>query len=203
MCLSNSLDGIGKNELTKVADGKTLVSISRANLPDPIELPSSRQRSSRKSTPTEEASSKEHNTEIMCIRSGPVQSRNAPQPSFAPGDTPANLSMNRRSTTHSPTQFIKRDQPIHPEFDPTVAPMSAQDQKRKRQRVEMGVPITSSPTSLGYYSPVYVGSQPFVPDSYHDLQGFQPQSGPTTVQPNTESFGETMESLAFPYYFDC
>ncbi|KAJ5593858.1 uncharacterized protein N7459_000066 [Penicillium hispanicum] len=191
-----------RRDTHQVADGEALVSISRANLPDAVEVAVSQVESRRKSSATDETSDQEPKTETMSIRSRPVPSVNIPSPVFVPGpgaDAFANIPPNSIPTT--PTQYIKQDLPIHTAFDTAEgASMSAQDLKRKRQCVETGLPATTSPTSLAqYHSPIFVGSQPFMNESYDNLQAFQHQMIPTT---RPGSFGESMDANMFPYYFD-
>lgn len=80
--------------------------------------------------------------------------------------------------------------------------MSQQDLKRKRLRVDPDPPTTTSPRTLAYYPPVFVGSQPFIQNAFDELQSFPPPMIPTTVPPGGEQYGEHMGSYAFPYYFD-
>jgi hypothetical protein len=59
---------------------------------------------------------------------------------------------------------------------------------------------------MGYYSPIFVGSQPFMTEPYAGMQGFQ-ASGVTSQdmapgQPIPEHFREPMENYEFPYYFE-
>jgi hypothetical protein len=59
---------------------------------------------------------------------------------------------------------------------------------------------------MGYYSPIFVGSQPFMTEPYAGMQGFQ-TSGVTSQdmtpgQPIPEPFREPMENYEFPYYFE-
>lgn len=177
---------------------------------------SSRQKqTSRRTTPVEDAEavasqpSQDSPAETMCIRSGPMRISTGPQTSFSANDLPATLSPNLPlDTSHSPTQYTKMELPIHSGVSPAqaamqVASMSAQDLKRKRTCVETGVPPTTGPNPLEYCAPVYMNAQPFMPESYHEIQGFQPQANPTSGQPQhpSESFGEEMDSSGFPYYF--
>jgi hypothetical protein len=83
--------------------------------------------------------------------------------------------------------------------------MSQQDLKRKRLRVDADhPPTTTSPHAhtLGYYPPVFVGSQPYIPESFDELQGFPTQVIPTTAPPGADQYGEHIDNYAFPYYFD-
>ncbi|KAJ5087294.1 hypothetical protein N7456_010910 [Penicillium angulare] len=193
-----------------ILDGKTLVSISRSNLPDPVASPSLPKQTTRKNTPTEEAaSSQDHLAETMCIRSGPTRIPSTPQATLAPREVPANISPNPPiASSHSPTQYANPELPIHPGVDPSQVPMSAasmsaQDLSRKRQRVETGIQPAAAPNPLEYYTSAYVGpQQPFMPENYPELQGFQPQDPIAgQQQPPNESFGEDMDSSTFPYYF--
>ncbi|KAJ6014870.1 hypothetical protein N7540_009461 [Penicillium herquei] len=195
-------------------DGKTLISISRANLPDPVEKPSSQKSNSRRSTPTEEAGpSQERPVETMCIRSGPMRIP-TPQNAFATGDMSANLSPNLPlASSHSPTQYVKTELSLHPGMNTSQTSLSAsaasaQDLKRKRHCAEAGVPTSGAQNPLEYYTqaPVYMAPQPFMPEPYHEIQGFQPQAhpspgDPSQQHPHPESFGEEMDSAGFPYYF--
>ncbi|KAJ5272943.1 hypothetical protein N7478_008068 [Penicillium angulare] len=192
-------------------DGKTLVSISRSNLPDPVASPNLPKQTTRKNTPTEEATapSQDHLAETMCIRGGPTRIPSTPQTALAPREIPTKISPNPPlASSHSPTQYTNPELPIHPGVDALQVPMSAaslsaQDSSRKRQRVETGIQPTAPPNPLEYYTSSYVGTQqPFMPENYPELQGFPPQdpiSG--QQQPPNESFGEDMDSSTFPYYF--
>ncbi|KAJ5679893.1 hypothetical protein N7462_008137 [Penicillium macrosclerotiorum] len=200
--------------LAGATDGTVNVPISRANLPDAIEVAVSQGgRSSRKSTPTERAPSHEPETivETIVIRSGPAHDSKTSQSSLMPDDkippslSPTNPRHPSRPSSHSPSQYIHQDLPIHPNYDPTASSsssMSQQDLKRKRQCVETGPATTASPDTLGYYPPMFVGSQPFMPESYDELQTFPHTTIPTTGQPATDPYGEHMDTYAFPYYFD-
>lgn len=80
--------------------------------------------------------------------------------------------------------------------------MSQQESNRKRLRVESDPSTTTTPHTLAYYPPVYVGSQPFIPESYDELQSFPPQVIPTSAPPGVEHYGEHMDGYVFPYFFD-
>lgn len=172
-----------------------MVSISRANLPDAVEASVGHGKPSQKSTSTEESASQEQSTENVCVRSGPA----LPQSAFAPGgDTP-----HPPPTSQSPTQYIKHDLPIHPGLDHASSSMSPRDLKRKRSYVETGLPTTTaSPNSMGHYTPMYVGSQPFLTGSYDVLENIQHPVVPTTEHLATEAFVENVEAYWLPYYFD-
>ncbi|KAJ5769598.1 hypothetical protein N7520_004157 [Penicillium odoratum] len=141
----------------------------------------------------------------MTIRSGPMRPPNTSQTTLAASDVSANVSPIPLSTSHSPIQYIKPE-PIN-RVDDIQAAMSAQDLKRKRQCVETGVSLPTStaqnpsPSSMEYFAPVYVAEPPFIPEAYHNLQGFPAQADSTPAQPPPESFGEDMDASAFPYYF--
>ncbi|KAJ5707393.1 hypothetical protein N7488_007194 [Penicillium malachiteum] len=192
-------------------DGKTLISISRANLPDPVDKPSSQKSNSRRSTPTDDAGpSQERPSETMCIRSGPMRIP-TPHNAFATGELSANLSPNLPlASSHSPTQYVKPELSLHPGMNTSQTSLSAAstsaDLKRKRHCVEAGVPTSGAQNPLEFYAqaPVYMAPQPFMTEPYnHEIQGFQPQAHPSPSQqhPNQESFGEEMDSAGFPYYF--
>ncbi|KAJ5819429.1 hypothetical protein N7474_005020 [Penicillium riverlandense] len=192
--------------LEGVTDGKSMLLIARANLPVAVESPIS-QGGSRKITPGEGTSSheREQPTEIMAIRSGPIRSTNTLESAFTTGDLPPNLSTTiPRPPSHIPNLYINQDLPIHPGFDFGASSSRLQQNlKQKHQCGETGPSIGTSPNTLWYYSPIFAGSQPFVPEPYGELQNFQHQGVPTTGQPVTELYGEPMEpSHAFPYYFD-
>lgn len=182
------------------------MSISRANLPDAVEATLSQGSRSRKSSPTEDTSTNERTKteETMGVHSDPVQSVIVTQPVFTPGDVPLDLSPTTlRAPSHSPSQFINQDLPFHPGFHPSPSSsMSQQDLKRKRLRVDPDPPTTTSPQTLAYYPPVFVGSQPFIPETYDELQSFPNQVIPTTAPSGAEQYGEHMGSYGFPYYFE-
>ncbi|KAJ5909359.1 hypothetical protein N7504_004002 [Penicillium tannophilum] len=183
-------------------DGKTLVSIARANLPDPVDSPSS-----RRTSPNEEKPTQEPHYETMCIRSGPTRTPKDPKTTYAASDVSANVSPIPLPLSHSPINYIKPEPSMNRGSDATQAAVAAQDLKRKRQCVGTGVPVPTStapnpsPNSLEYYAPVYVGAPPYMPESYHELHGFPAQAESTPAQPPTESFGEDMDSSTFPFYF--
>ncbi|KAJ5379742.1 uncharacterized protein N7496_002170 [Penicillium cataractarum] len=191
-----------------VTDGKALVSISRANLPDAVEATLSQGSRSRRSSPTDEAST--HGTEAgeepMVVHNGTVQDTIVSQSIFAPADIPSDLSPTAlRPPSHSPSQFIHQDLPIHPNYDPrpSSSSMSQQDLKRKRLRVESDPSTTTTPHTLAYYPPTFVGSQPYLPEAYNELHPFPAQVIPTTAPPGAEQYeGHMDSSYAFPYYFD-
>ncbi|KAJ5292318.1 uncharacterized protein N7443_008271 [Penicillium atrosanguineum] len=183
-------------------DMKTTVSILRANLPDAVELTVSQGERSRRTTPTDEDTSRQPSQETPSVRSGHLRRSNIPQPLLSSGnEMPTNLSPNPHTAVPSPSQYIQQELPIHPSFEPTASP-SSQDLKRKRPFVEAGPSSSTSPASIPYYSPVFVGSQPFVPEAFENIQGLQQPGVPNTGQPGTEQFAENMEIYGFPYYFD-
>jgi hypothetical protein len=114
---------------------------------------------------------------------------------------PTSLSPSPHSATQSPSHYIQQDLPIHPGFEPTPS-ASPQDLKRKRPIVEAIPSTDASPASVPYYSPVFVGSQPFLPEAYDNLQGMPQPLVPTTRQPVAEPFSENVDIYGFPYYFD-
>ncbi|KAF3389426.1 Uncharacterized protein F1880_004497 [Penicillium rolfsii] len=192
-----------------VTDGKTLVSIARANLPDAVEATLSERSRSRRSSPTEEASTHEQEPveETMILRRGSAQGTIVTQSVFAPSDGPSDLSPTAlRPPSHSPSRYIHQDLPIHPNYDPRPSSsVSQQDLKRKRLRVDADrPPTTTSPHAhtLGYYPPVFVGTQQYIPEHYDELQSFPAQVIPTAASPGAEQFEEPVDSYAFPYYFD-
>lgn len=178
------------------------MSISRANLPDAVAVTVSQKARSRKSTPTDDTPSQKPNSKTMAIRSGSARGGNAPPQSVFPSSAlPTNLSPNPHLPTHSPTQYIQQDLPIHPAFDHASSSTSPQDLKRKRADADAGPPVTT-PTSLAFYTPLYVGSQPFLPDAFENPPDLSHQGIPTTGATGTEPFGEHMETFGFPYYYE-
>lgn len=181
---------------------KSTVSILRANLPDAVELAVSQGECSRRATPTEEDTSQTPSQEIPSVRSGHLRRSNIPQPLLSSGtEMPTNLSPNPHTAVPSPSQYIQQELPIHPSFEHTASP-SPQDLKRKRPFVEAGPASSTSPASIPYYSPVFVGSQPFVPETFDNIEGLQQPGVPNPGRPGTEQFAENMEIYGFPYYFD-
>ncbi|KAJ6114319.1 hypothetical protein N7486_000097 [Penicillium sp. IBT 16267x] len=182
--------------------GKTLVSIARANLPDPVDSPSS-----RRTSPNEEKPIQEPHYETMCIRSGPTRTPKDPKNTYAASDVSGNVSPIPLPPSHRPIGYVKPEPSINRGGDATQSAMAAQDLKRKRQCVGTGVPVPTStapnpnPNSLEYYAPVYVGAPPYMPEPYHELHGFPVQADSTPAQPPTETFGEDMDSSTFPFYF--
>ena len=182
------------------------MSICRANLPDPVEATLSQGSRSRKSSPNEDKPTHEGGKieETTVVHSDSVQGAVVTRSVFTPGDVPLDLSPTTlRHPSHSPSQYINQDLPIHPSYDPSASSStSQQDLKRKRLRVDADPPTTTSPQTLAYYPPVFVGSQPFIPQTFDELQSFPPPMIPTTAPPGGEQYGEHMGSYAFPYYFD-
>ena len=178
------------------------MSISRANLPDAVEVAVSQVESRRQSNATEKSPDQEPKVETMSIRSRPAPRANAPPPIIVPAlgaDVQADLPSNPVPTT--PAHYLEQDLPPQTNFHPAVdASLSTQDLKRKRQCVEEGLPAPTSSTSMAYYnSPIFVGSQPFMTESYEDLQAFHSHMVPTT---GPEVFGESLDPSMFPYYLD-
>ncbi|KAJ5190201.1 uncharacterized protein N7498_009186 [Penicillium cinerascens] len=187
--------------LDGVADEKTTVSVLRANLPDAVELSVHQGEASRRATPAEEDASRQSTKETPSRRNGLLRS-NIPQPLLVPSpDLPTNLTPSPHAATPSPSQYIQQDLPIHPGFEHTSS-ASPQDLKRKRPVSEAGPSTSTSPASVPYYSPVFVGSQPFLSERYDNLEGLPQPGGPNTVQPGAENFAENIEIYGFPYYFD-
>lgn len=173
----------------------------RANLPDAIELSVSQGEASRRATPTEEDAGRQSTKETPSRRSGLLRS-NIPQPLLVPSpNMPTNLTPSPHAAAPSPSQYIQQDLPIHPGFEHTSS-ASPQDLKRKRPVVEAGPSTSTSPASVPYYSPVFVGSQPFLPERYDNLQGLPQPGAPSTGPPGAENFAENIEIYGFPYYFD-
>ncbi|CAI7668131.1 unnamed protein product [Penicillium pancosmium] len=188
----------------QVTDGKAMVSISRSNLPDAAEALVNRGEQKQKPAPIiEEDPSPEPKTETMPVIGGPSRA-NPPQPIFVTG---GDIPNPQPSVTPSPTRYIHQDLPIHPSFNQPPASSSISPQvKRKRQDSGPDVATTLSPTTMGYYSPIFVGSQPFMTEPYAGMQGFQ-TSGVTSQdmtpgQSIPEPFREPMENYEFPYYFE-
>ncbi|KAJ5743785.1 hypothetical protein N7533_008655 [Penicillium manginii] len=164
--------------LDGVTDGKAMVSISRSNLPDAAEALVNRGEQKQEPAPINEDPSPEPKTETMPVVGGP-------------------------SRANPPTTYIRdrRRQPSQPTTHP-----ESYSVKRKRQDSGPDVASTVSPTTMGYYSPIFVGSQPFMTEPYAGMQGFQ-ASGVTSQnmapgQPIPEHFREPMENYEFPYYFE-
>lgn len=187
---------------SSVADVKTMVSILRANLPDAIEITVSQGERSRKNTPTEEKDSRQPSQETPNVRSGHLRRSHIPQPLLPSGtEISVNLSPNPHTAIPSPSQYIQQELPIHPSFEHTAS-QSPQDLKRKRPYVEAGPSSSTSPTSIPYYSPAFVDTQPFLPETYDNIQGLQQPGVPNTGQPGTEPFTDNVEIYGYPYYFD-
>ncbi|KAJ6126574.1 hypothetical protein N7523_002186 [Penicillium sp. IBT 18751x] len=183
-------------------DMKTTVSILRANLPDAVDLAASQGERSRRASPTEEETSQQSSQEIPSVRSGQLRRSNIPQPLLSTGtEIPTNLSPNLHPAVPNSSQYIQQELPIHSNFEHTASP-SPQDLKRKRPIVESGPASSTSPAPIPFYSPVFVGSQPFVPETFNNIEGLQQPGVPNTGQPGTEQFAENMEIYGFPYYFD-
>lgn len=199
--------------LDGVTDGKAMVSISRSNLPDAAEALVNRGEQKQKPATIDESPKPEPEpqpqpqpepkTKTIPIHGGSSRA-NPPQPIFVAGrDIPPNSQL-----TPSPTQYIHQDLPIHTGFDHTPASISPQV-KRKRQDSGSDVPSTLSPTTtgMGYYSPIFVGSQPFMTEPYVDLQGLATQGIPLQNIPHghpvPEHFPEPgTENFGFPYYYN-
>ena len=188
--------------LTRVADGKALLSISRANLPDTVEVAVNQAESSQDSSATDEISDPEPKMEAM-RRCQSAPRMNLPPPIFAPG-LGADVSANNMSPNPTPTtptyydkQHLLSHQALETAFDNSL---SAQELKRKRQCVETNLPATTSPTSLAFHSPpIFVGSQPLMAEVYEHHQTFQPPVIPLTM---SESFEESVEDGMLPYFFN-
>lgn len=71
----------------------------------------------------------------------------------------------------------------------------------------------NAPTSMDFYHPLYVDSQPFVPDAFGNphfvLQQSIPPSniptsgpGPGAGDPGAEPFNEHIENFGYPFYFE-
>ncbi|KAJ5083019.1 hypothetical protein N7532_012062 [Penicillium argentinense] len=181
--------------LEGITDGKTMVSISRSNLPDAAEALVNRGERIQSPKSIEENPSPEPKTETPFIRSGPTRA-NPPQPIFVPGGD----VVSNPQPTPSPSRQIHQDLPIHPGYDHTRVSIPPQV-KRKRQDSELDASTALSPNAVGYYSPIFVGSQPFLTGSCDDAQGFPP-SNILPGHPIPEPFREPMEQCEFPYYFD-
>lgn len=180
-------------------DGKPLVSISRANLPDEVEASLGLGEHRQSPSPVEEEPTPKRDPEPSHVVRRPAPVVNTSQAILAPGgDLSVNTSPGTHSAAHSPAQYMKTDLPIHTVFNPPSGPMPQPDMKRKRQCVDTGMPPTTGTTPLGYYSPMFVGSQPFVTGSWGGMQGFPPQGVLPPGQPGTEPFDEPV----FPYFFD-
>lgn len=176
-----------------------MVSISLANLPDALQLAASQREPKRKSTPTDDTPSRGSNPETKALRTGSAPDETLPPSAFPSEEIPPNLSPNFPLPTHSPTQYIQQDLPIHPSFD--HASPSPQDLKRKRAWVESGSPSTTT-GSMDFYSPLYVDSQPFMPDAFENPQHIPHPDIAVTGPPGTGPFGEHMENYGFPYFFE-
>lgn len=188
------------------ADGKPLVSISRANLPDAVEASLGRGERNQRTSPAEEKPLPDQDTETSDLGSGSVQGVNASQPVLAAiGDLSMHTSPIIHSTTQSPIQYINKDLPIHTGFDATSGAMPPQDMKRKRQCVEPGPSTTTTtptPIPLGYYSPMFVGSQPLATGSFNNMQSFAPDGAlPPGALPPGQAGTEGYDESVFPYYF--
>lgn len=181
-----------------------MVSISRSNLPDAAEALVNRGERKEKPAPIEESPKPEPKTETIPSVGGSSRA-NPPKPIFVASsrDLPPTSQL-----TPSPTRYIHQDLPIHTGFDHTPASISPQV-KRKRQDSGSDVPSTLSPstTGMGYYSPIFVGSQPFMTEPYVDLQGLAAQGVPLQDIPHGHSVPEQFpepgtENFGFPYYYN-
>lgn len=207
MCHAQAKFHVGHSN-SLVADGKAVVAISRANLPDTVGLSGSHGEISRKRTQNKAPSQeKEQITESVRIQSRHIRDGNERQAVFAPGtDMVVRMSPNppkSHPTSPSPTQYISHDLPIHPNrsFDHPATSMLQHDPTRQRQDVVTSVPTTSCQNSLACHSSVFTDPQPFSLESYDELQSLLHQVL-TTEQPSTESYGEPMGTYTFPYYFN-
>lgn len=181
-------------------DGETTVTISRANLPD-TDTGGSQSGRSRRSSPQDDTSSQKSPSDKL-LRGGIP-----PQSSGASGEAPE-MPTNTNPTL-TPTQTIQQELPIHPGFHHAGA-VSPQDLKRKRSSVDAGSSM-NVPTSFDFYHPVYVDSQPFVPDTFGNPH-FIPQQTPTPTSLPTcgpgpgilsaEPFNEHIANFGYPYYFE-
>lgn len=185
-----------------------MVSILRSNLPDAAEALVNRGEQNQRPKSIKEDPSPELKTETIPIEAGPSRA-NPPPPIFVPGrDIPSNPL-----PTPSPKRYIHQDLPIHPGFDHAPASISPQVKRKRQDSGSADVPSSLSPTTMGYYSPIFVGSQPFMTEPYADLLGFPSQGVPVPAQsvppqdilpghPVPEQFGESMEQYGFPYNFE-
>lgn len=181
-----------------------MVSVSRANLPDALQLAASQREPSRTSTPTDNTPSRGSNLETKALRTGPARDETLSPCAFPSEEIPPNLSSNFPLPTHSPTQYFQQDLPIHPSFDHASpsSPSSSQDLKRRRAWVETGSPSTTT-SSMDFYSPMYVGSQPFMTDAFENPQHIPHPDIPVTGPPGTGPFGEEhMENYGLHYFFE-
>lgn len=186
--------------LILITGGKATVSISRANLPDSLQLAASQ--SKPKSTPTDDTHSRLSNPETKALRTGSARDETLPPSAFPSEEIPPSLPSNISLPTHSPTQYIQQDLPIHPSFD-HASPSSPQDLKRKRAWVETGTgPPSTTTSSMEFYSPMYVDSQSLMPDAFETPQHIPHPDISATGAPGTGPFGEHMENYGYPYFFE-
>ncbi|KAJ6107017.1 hypothetical protein N7512_010534 [Penicillium capsulatum] len=183
--------------LQEPTDGKALVSISRANLPDAVEASLGRGEKSQRPSPEQTSPIPEPDVPTD-LSSGSAPGMNVSQPVLTTvGDLSVHTSPIIHSTTHSPPQYLNTDLPIHTSFDATGGSIPPQDMKRKRQCVEPGPPTTTATTPLDYYSPMFVGSQPLVAGGFHSMQGYPANTSLPAGQVGAEAYDGSM----FPYYF--
>lgn len=176
------------------------MSISRANLPDALDVGANQSRRSRKTSPTDDGPSQESDTKTSAVH----DERSAPTQSVFPSHgIPSSPSPNPHLSPQFPNQYIHQDLPIHPSHTPSSSSPSLQDLKRKRAQVDTDQPVTTPP-SLGFYPPFYIASHPQqpMPDAFESPSNYPNRSISTTGLDGTEPFGQHMDSYGFPYYFE-
>lgn len=182
-----------------------MMSISRSNLPDAAEALVNSGVRKQKSTPIEGNPNPEPKAETVPTGNRPTRA-NPPQPILVPGrDLPPNPQ-----SAPSLTRYINQDIPTPPGFDHSCSSISPQ-MKRKRQDSVSYIPTALCPTTIGYYSPIFVGSQSFMTEPFTDFQGFQTHSvsalgvPPQHLPPGNTMpgpFKNSVASYGFHCYFD-
>lgn len=172
-------------------DGEATVSISRANLPDPLEAtgPSNyrmEEASSNQPRNPEVTSIPSNSPRGICVQSGPDLSAGHLEPNMASFPPSTSFARNQ-STAHLNAGYI-----------PTA--LSPEELRRKRQMNQTGVAISESPTSVGFGDLVFGGPQTYAQGPLPQTEGFHPPMLATTASPSIDGYGGEMDHT-LGYFF--
>ncbi|KAJ5982660.1 hypothetical protein N7451_012760 [Penicillium sp. IBT 35674x] len=152
-----------ENYLEGVIDGNTRILVSRAKLPDPLEVASGQGLKGIKSSPDGEEPICNLTTQAL-----PMSMCSEP----ARGGVTLKMPTNSYAIVDTPSQ---QDLLMCPGFEPSSSSMLPQGLKRKHSHVGTGGSPTAMLIHMGYYPSIPVACQSLLPQNPADLAGLQQQ----------------------------
>lgn len=171
---------------------KATVSISRANLPDPLNAtgPSNHR--------MEEASANQsRNPEVTSMPSNSQRGiRGQSGPDFSAGHLEPHMASFPPSTS-----FARNQSTAHLNAGYTPTAPTPEELRRKRQINQTGVAISESPTPVGFNDLAFGGPQTYAQDPLSQTEGFYPPMLATTAPPSIDGYSGEMDH-PLGYFFN-